>query len=144
MKRRHFLRIGAGAVAASTLSKLVRGQPEPTKKQRSAPRLDERALDQIARRVPEVMREHAVPGVALAIVSDGRLAWQRAFGVKDSATNEPVDAHTVFEAASVSKTVFAYVALKLCERGTLGLDTPLASYSKTRFVPNDACIDRVT
>jgi CubicO group peptidase (beta-lactamase class C family) len=122
----------------------MRGQAERGKKQRSVSRLDEVALDQIAQRVPEVMRERAVPGVAIAIVSDGRLVWQRAFGVKDAATKAPMDEHTVFEAASVSKTVFAYVALKLAERGTLGLDIPLTKYSKTRFVENDPRLDRVT
>jgi CubicO group peptidase (beta-lactamase class C family) len=90
------------------------------------------------------MRERAVPGVSIAIVSGGRIVWQRAFGVKNASTKEPVDERTVFEAASVSKTVFAYVALKLCERGKLGLDSPLATYSKTRFVKNDPRLDRVT
>jgi CubicO group peptidase (beta-lactamase class C family) len=55
-----------------------------------------------------------------------------------------VDEHTVFEAASVSKTVFAYAALKLCERGTLGLDIPLTQFSKRRFIENDSRLDRVT
>jgi CubicO group peptidase (beta-lactamase class C family) len=142
MKRRDFLRIGAGTVAASTFSQSVRGQAD--RRKMSAARLDEAALDQIARRVSEVMRERAVPGVSIAIVSDGRLQWQRAFGVKDAATKEPVDEQTVFEAASVSKTVFAYMALKLCERGTLGLETPLTRYSKKRLLENDPRLDRVT
>lgn len=90
------------------------------------------------------MRERSVPGVSLAIICEGRLFWQRAFGVKDAGTRELVDDATVFEAASVSKTAFAYVALKLCERGTLGLDTPLTRFTKKRFVENDPRLDRVT
>jgi CubicO group peptidase (beta-lactamase class C family) len=46
------------------------------------------------------------------------LLWRRAFGLKDSLTKEPVDHETVFEAASISKTVFAYAGLKLCESGS--------------------------
>lgn len=92
----------------------------------------------------QLLRETGVPGAALGIVQDGRLAWQRGFGVKDAALGTPVDAGTVFEAASVSKTVFAYVALKLCERGTLGLDTPLTRYAKARFFHGDPRLDEVT
>jgi CubicO group peptidase (beta-lactamase class C family) len=102
------------------------------------------AIDQIERLVPELMRDARVPGVAMAIVSQGRLVWQRAFGVQDASNGAPVDEQTMFEAASVSKTVFAYAALKLCERGTLALDTPLTKYSKKRFFEGDARLDRVT
>jgi CubicO group peptidase (beta-lactamase class C family) len=92
----------------------------------------------------QLLREAAVPGAALGIVWDGRLAWQRAFGVRDAASRAPVNADTVFECASVSKTVFAYVALKLCERGTLDLDTPLTRYARVRFFDGDPRLNEVT
>lgn len=142
MKRRSFLRIGA--ITAASLAQRARGQTERRNILSNAARLDAAALDRIARRVPEIMRERAVPGVSIAIISDGQLIWQRSFGVSDATTQHRVDAHTVFEAASVSKTVFAYMALKLCERDTLRLDAPLTESSKTRFVENDRRIDRVT
>jgi CubicO group peptidase (beta-lactamase class C family) len=110
----------------------------------SAPFFDDAVIDRIERRMPELMREMAVPGVAIAIVSNGRLAWQRAFGTKYAATKEPVDENTIFEAASVSKTVFAYVVLKLCERGTLALDAPLTRYTRKRFFEGVPRLDRVT
>lgn len=106
--------------------------------------LDAEARDRIVRRISAVMRERDVPGAALAIVGHGRPVWQHGFGVKNAATAAPVDEHTVFEAASVSKTVFAYAVLKLCERGTLDLDTPLTGYSKTRFVDGDPRLDQIT
>lgn len=143
MRRRDFLRVGTGALATAAVHPAL-GQRGVAPPKKSAARLDAAALDQIAQRVLALMRERGVPGVSFAIVSDGRLLWQRAFGVKDAITREPVDEQTAFEAASVSKTVFAYAALKLCERGTLGLDTPLTRYTKQRFVENDARIDRVT
>jgi CubicO group peptidase (beta-lactamase class C family) len=48
-----------------------------------------------------------------------------------------VDVDTVFEAASVSKTVFAYAVLKLTERGGIGLDTPLTKYAAEPFLDGD-------
>lgn len=102
------------------------------------------AIEQIDQRLPRLLREKNVAGAALGIISEGRLAWQGAYGFKDAGTREPVDAHTTFEAASVSKTVFAYAALKLCERGTLAPDRPLTAYTRTRFVADDPRLDRVT
>jgi CubicO group peptidase (beta-lactamase class C family) len=58
------------------------------------------------------MRDGNVPGVSVAIIRNAKLFWRRGFGVKDIATNEPVDNDTVFEAASTSKPVFAYAVMK--------------------------------
>jgi CubicO group peptidase (beta-lactamase class C family) len=142
MRRRNFLKI-ATALAAGTLPAVTRGQTAPSARRKSSPHLDAEALAKIERHVPTLMREKAVPGVSLAIVEEGRLVWQRAFGVQDAETKVPVDNDTVFEAASVSKTAFAYAALKLCERGVLGLDTPLTKYTQQPFA-SDARIERVT
>jgi CubicO group peptidase (beta-lactamase class C family) len=90
------------------------------------------------------MKEALVPGVAIAVIRDAKLVWRQEFGVKDSASGAPVDDRTVFEAASVSKTVFAYAAMKLCEKGVIGLDTPLATYLPERFLAGDARLDRIT
>jgi CubicO group peptidase (beta-lactamase class C family) len=60
--------------------------------------------------IPKLMEEARVPGCSIALVKDGALFWRRGFGVKDSASEEPVDHAANFEAASVSKTVFAYAA----------------------------------
>ena len=71
-----------------------------------------------------------MPAASIAIVRDGRLAWRRAFGVKDTGTNEPVDGDSVFAACSNTKPVFAYGVMKLVERG---LDMPLSRYTKRRI-----------
>ena len=84
--------------------------------------------------IPKLMEENSVPGVSIAIIKDAKLFWRRAFGVKDRASKQPVDDDTVFEAASVSKTVFAYAVLKLCEKGVIGLDTPLTRYAPKPFL----------
>lgn len=79
-----------------------------------------------------------------AVIHDAKLVWRGAFGVRDRASQEPVNHDTVFEAASVSKTVFAYAVLKLCEQGILDLDAPLTKYSPTRFLAGDARLDLIT
>jgi CubicO group peptidase (beta-lactamase class C family) len=93
--------------------------------------------------IPQWLRETKMPAVSIAIVRDGRFAWQRAFGVKDTGTNEPVDVDSVFAACSDTKPVFAYGVLKLCEKGVLNLDTPLTKYTSRRITA-DARVEVIT
>ena len=85
-----------------------------------------------------------VPAVSMALVTDAKLRWRGAFGVKDFGSKVPVDPDTVFEAGSVSKTVFAYEILKLCEKGVMNLDTPLTKYTPDRFLKGDPRLDLIT
>ena len=98
----------------------------------------------IEKRVSNLMRDASVPGVSIAIVRNGKLIWQRGFGLKDRESNAPVDEKTVFESASISKTVFAYMVMKLCEEGVIGLDVPLVTYSSKRFLEGDPRIQLIT
>jgi CubicO group peptidase (beta-lactamase class C family) len=98
----------------------------------------------LEKHIPTLMKDAILPGLSIAIVTDGQLRWRRGFGVKNSASKEPVDLDTVFEAASVSKTVFAYAVLKLCERGALGLDTPLTTYTTERLLEGDSRLGLIT
>jgi CubicO group peptidase (beta-lactamase class C family) len=90
------------------------------------------------------MREAVVPGVAIALVKDGTLVWHRALGVRDAGGRQPVDERTIFAAASVSKTVFAYAVMQLHERGVLDLDTPLTRYTPDRILEGDPRLDLIT
>ncbi len=93
--------------------------------------------------IPQWLPETKMPAVSIAIIRDGQLAWRRAFGVKDTGTNEPVDVDSAFAACSDTKPVFAYGVLKLCEKGVLNLDTPLTKYT-TRRITADPRIERIT
>lgn len=73
--------------------------------------------------------------------------WHGAFGVTNVDSGKPVDEKTIFEAASLSKPVFAYLVLKLIARGELDLDSPLINYAsedyiKIRFLGKDFNDDR--
>jgi CubicO group peptidase (beta-lactamase class C family) len=85
-----------------------------------------------------------LPGAAVVLIKDGEITWWREFGVRDAASKKPVKTDTVFEAASMSKPVFAYAVLKLCERGVLDLDTPLTHYTTSRFLDGDPRLDLIT
>jgi CubicO group peptidase (beta-lactamase class C family) len=94
--------------------------------------------------IPTLMKELLVPGVSVVMIRDGAIAWRRAFGVKDASTKQPVDTETIFEAASMSKPVFAYAVLKLCEKKVLELDTPLVTYGAPPFLERDPRVKLIT
>jgi CubicO group peptidase (beta-lactamase class C family) len=121
--------LSTGAVAAATRKPVVR---------RWIPGTD--VLDDI----PRVMQLAGLPGLSMAVLERGALAWQRNFGVADVQTQAPLRDDTLFEAASTSKPVFAYGVLQLVERGVLDLDRPLAIYHRPPYLPADARLDRIT
>lgn len=95
--------------------------------------------------IPRLLDEGIVPGLSIALVQNGELAWHRGFGVKNSQTKEPVTDNTVFEAASLSKPVFAYAVLKLVDAGKIDLDTPLTKYLPGNYdIGDDARLNQIT
>jgi CubicO group peptidase (beta-lactamase class C family) len=81
--------------------------------------------------IEKLLKDRRVPGLSFAVIRDGKIVETEALGVRDTLTAAPVDGNTIFEAASLSKPVFAYAVLQLVDAGQLSLDTPLSTY-----VPN--------
>ncbi|MBF0205846.1 MAG: beta-lactamase family protein [Oligoflexia bacterium] len=63
-----------------------------------------------------------VPGISIAVIKDGKIVWKRSYGVTNAETKVPVSTETLFQAASISKTVTAVAALRTVEQGLLSLD----------------------
>ncbi|MBC3881883.1 beta-lactamase family protein [Undibacterium sp. LX40W] len=83
------------------------------------------------------MTKYKVPGVSIAVINDGKLAWAHGFGVKAADSKDPVTATTLFQAASISKPVAATAMLRLVEQGKFALDTPINTYLKTWQLPDN-------
>lgn len=79
-------------------------------------------------RLPALIDSAMIPGLALAILDRGETVWSGGFGERDAQGGKVSANRTVFEAASLSKPVVAYAALKLVDAGRLDLDRPLVSY----------------
>jgi CubicO group peptidase (beta-lactamase class C family) len=74
----------------------------------------------------EAYREYyGVPAVSLALLQDGELVYHRTYGVENTVTNAPLRPQAVFEAASITKSVFAYAVNRLVQRGEFDLEQPL-------------------
>ena len=94
-------------------------------------------LAQLDSVIPVLMDSGGVTGLAMAITTDSGLVWSRGFGVRNMETQEPVTATSVFEAASLSKPVFAYAVLQLVDQGVLDLETPIADYFEYDAITHD-------
>ena len=72
-----------------------------------------------------------VPGLALAIVHNGRVLTAKGYGVTDVSAPQTIDGHTVFRLASLSKAFAGTLAGLLVNDGSLRWDSRVADY-----VPN--------
>src|SRR5262245_27548512 len=72
--------------------------------------------------VKERMLFYKTPGLTVAVIDNGAIAWTRSYGSLEAGGSEPVTANTRFQAASISKSLAAVVALRLIEQGKLELD----------------------
>jgi len=103
-------------------------------------------IDQLKKDIPDLMQKADIPGLSIALIHDGQLVWTGSFGYANTETKKPVTDETLFEAASLSKPVFAYGVLKLVDKGQLDLDTPLNKYLGNNYdvAPGDNRINLIT
>src|ERR1043165_6296311 len=83
----------------------------------------------------ELMQRFRVPGVSIAVIWDNKIHWAKGYGVVDAESTQPVDTGTVFQAASISKPVFAMSVVKLAQDGRVSLDADVNTYLKSWRVP---------
>jgi CubicO group peptidase (beta-lactamase class C family) len=86
------------------------------------------ALDYIPQWLEYQMRESEQPGCVIAIVHQGRVVLERAFGYADIVSRVPLTPRHRFRVASHSKSFTAAGIMKLREAGKLGLDDPVGQY----------------
>ncbi len=72
--------------------------------------------------ITAAMEAWGVPGLALAVVSDGEVVHARGYGVRDVSTGTPVDEHTLFAVGSTSKAFTAAALGLLVDEGRLSWD----------------------
>lgn len=93
---------------------------------------------------PVLMKELHVPGVSIAVIQERGIVWSGEYGVADVRRGTPVTRETLFEAASMTKPVFAYTVMKLAEEGRIDLDRPLSGYLQERTLPDQPIRSLVT
>ncbi len=83
------------------------------------------------------MNYYNVPGASIAVIKNGQVVYDEVFGVKSLLTGVPITKQTKFQAASVTKSVFAYIVNRLVDQGKFDLDSPLHTLLPFKNYEND-------
>src|SRR5215210_1728289 len=132
----------AGAGLAGIGLGAASGRPSPLLAQEPSPPADEpapvdapgivtpqrvaRAVERLPALAETILQQSGVPGMAVAVVHDDALTYSGGFGVRELGKDAAVDADTVFQLASVSKSLAATVVSSVVGDGTVAWDSRMA------------------
>ena len=85
-----------------------------------------------------------IPGLSIAVINDGKVVYHQTFGFANLEKKLPVTKKTIFEGASLSKSVFAFFTMKYVEEGRLDLDKPLYEYLPNADIAYDERYKKIT
>ena len=85
-------------------------------------------VDYAEHRIHQLMKQHHLPSVAVALIDDQDTVWQEEFGWANVEKEMPSTADTVYKLWSVSKVFTAIETMRLVEEGLVDLDAPITDY----------------
>lgn len=86
--------------------------------------------------VKELMDKHGIPGATMAVIRAGEVVWSQAYGVRNE-QGTPMHEGVLFECASLTKSLFALLAMQEVDMGKIDLDAPIAPLLKEEPWSND-------
>ena len=78
--------------------------------------------------VNRLIADRRIPGAVVLLMRDGRVEYQKAFGVRNTVTKVPMRTDDIFRLASQTKAITSLAAMLLWEEGKFALDDPVAMY----------------
>src|SRR5207248_4498497 len=89
------------------------------------------AVQQLHKLAQKQIHENTLPGLAIAVVFQDKVVYAKGFGVRDVNTKASVDADTVFQLASLSKSIGSTVVAELVGEGKITWDSKLSVLDPT-------------
>jgi len=90
------------------------------------------------------MEKLKIPGLSVAVINDGKVVYQKTMGYANVEEKLPITTETIFEGASLSKSVFAFFVMTYVEEGKLSLDKPLYQYLPYADIDYDDRYKKIT
>ena len=87
--------------------------------------------------IEPLLKQFNTPGVSIAVIKDFAVEWAKGYGTADVETGAPVTAETMFQAASISKTVAAMASMRAVQDGKFALDQDINTILKSWKLPGD-------
>ncbi len=84
----------------------------------------------------ERLAHYRVPAVSIAVIHDGRVHWARGYARAAAGESQAVSEGTLFQAASISKALTAFLTLRLVDQGLLALERPVNRYLHNWKLPD--------
>ncbi|QEE27053.1 serine hydrolase [Terriglobus albidus] len=78
--------------------------------------------------VAHAMSAFHAPGVAVGILVDGKVVLVKGYGVRRAGSPQPVDADTLFDIGSITKSFTGMAVAEMVDDGKLDFDTPVTQY----------------
>lgn len=119
--------LALGAMSSIASAQAQEGAPLPD----PLPQLSRDDVGLLDASMEGILQRFSIPGLAVGIVEKGVPVYMRAFGVRDTKTGEPVNIHTLFRTAALTKTFTATAIMQLADRKLLGLEDPIVDSSVT-------------
>ncbi|MGW7432449.1 serine hydrolase domain-containing protein [Streptomyces sp. NPDC054861] len=128
-----------GTAPTASPTALTAPSPPPSPSDTEFAELSPAVAQRLDDAIKQVMREADVPGVLVSVSAPGKGNYERAFGVADKSSGEPMRPDLYLRIGSETKTFTVTALLELVDQGKLGLDDPIGDYIKG--VPNG---DKIT
>jgi CubicO group peptidase (beta-lactamase class C family) len=78
----------------------------------------------------ELISKEQIPGAVALVVRNGKVVYEKAFGISDPKTNRAYKIDDIFRIASMSKAITSTAAMILYEQGKFNLDDPISKWSQ--------------
>jgi len=105
---------------------------------------NEISTTELALYLEKQMDAQSIPGLSMVVFNNDEILYYVTKGSSDKEENVPVSETTIFEAASLSKPLFAYFIMKYVDSGLLDLDRPLYEYLPYEDIEQDERYKKIT
>ncbi|WP_106794226.1 serine hydrolase domain-containing protein [Aquimarina sp. Aq78] len=86
--------------------------------------------------IEERMKHYGIPGVSIAVIHNGKVAWSKGYGIMDKESKVPVTDKTLFQVSTIGMSLTAYGALRLVDQNKVTLSEDINSYLKSWKLPD--------
>ena len=91
------------------------------------------AIEFIERIAPDLMEKGRIPGLSIAVVKDGNVAYAGGFGARNVEQNLPATPDTLYGIGSCTKSFVALAIMQLARQGKISLDDPATKYAPLKI-----------